>query len=342
MGNVSTAFLPTGAQTCSSRCNAVSVGPPPGGGIPAAHVSWWVCGLGGPRPQSLAHWVHPSHGVCMRHGDLSVPRFSPSLSHPWHPGTCQQDPALSTMSSMSPESFVSSVVHAHLCVHVFVRRTQESCSISVLCGQMKVGLFLLSLCFSLSFFLFPPHPHRTLPSTQTLISQISEKVGPFHFLSIYSSPIDGMLLSVGTRGLNQVPLGSLQPYLPTSWALPCVVWASRRAGPGVGGQAPLPCMFLWLGSPMHLVPACPFSWAALLGWLGMHGAWHTTAPYLCAWARPAVCSRWHSGGFRELLRPLVLCVYLWGLLQTPTHLNSMFAQAQLKPLGRWRGKANLE
>lgn len=52
---------------------------------------------------------------------------------------------------MSPESFVSGVVRAHR-VHVRVRGAQESCLVSVLCGQMKVGLFLLSLCFSLSFF----------------------------------------------------------------------------------------------------------------------------------------------------------------------------------------------
>lgn len=89
-----------------------------------------------------------SRGVCVRHGGPPVLPFQPSLSRPWHPGTCQWDPAQSTVSSMSPESFVSCVVR----VHVRVRGAQESCLVSVLCGQMKVGLVLLSLCFSLSFF----------------------------------------------------------------------------------------------------------------------------------------------------------------------------------------------
>lgn len=155
-------------------------------------------------------------------------------------------------------------------------------------------VFTLSVFF-LVFFLFPPHPHRTLPSTQTLISQISEKVGPFHFLSIYSSPVDGMRPSVGTSRLGQLPQARSSHACPPVF----VVWPGGQAGPGVGGQAPLPCMFLLLGSLTHHVSACPHSWASLQGWLGRHGAWHETAPHLCARARPAVCSRWSSGMVRS-------------------------------------------
>lgn len=111
--------------------------------------AWGGCGLGGPLPQSPALWVDQSHGVCV--GACLCPNSTlpvlPLVSQHL-PG---RDSALSTVSSMSPESFVSAW-SARTCVHVRVRGAQESCLVSVLCGQMKVGLFLLSLCFSLSFF----------------------------------------------------------------------------------------------------------------------------------------------------------------------------------------------
>lgn len=78
-------------------------------------------------------------------------RLCPTPTPPCPPPR-RQDPALSTVSSMSPESFVSGLVRAHLRARACVCGAQESCLVSVLCGQMKVGLFLLSLCFSLSFF----------------------------------------------------------------------------------------------------------------------------------------------------------------------------------------------
>lgn len=78
----------------------------------------------------------------------------------------------------------------------------------------------------------------------------------------------------------------------------------------MGGQAPLPRMFLLLGSLMHLISACPLSWAPLQGWLGRHGAWHEAAPHLCARARPDVCSRWSSGEVVGAVRAIVLYVYL--------------------------------
>lgn len=58
------------------------------------------------------------------------------------------------------------------------------CALCGLCVTYTCSfLFLLSLCFSLSFYylviLIAP------PSNQTSISQISEKVGPFHFLPRY-------------------------------------------------------------------------------------------------------------------------------------------------------------
>lgn len=168
-----------------------------------APVPWWVCGLGGPRlePSSLGL---SSHGVCVRHGGPPVLPFHPSLSRPWHPGTCQRDLALSTVSSMSPESFMSGVVRAHLRARACAWGTRVLSRVRAVWADEGWPVFTLSV-FLLVFFLFPPHPHRTLPSTQTLISQISEKVGPFHFLSIYSSPVDGMLPSVGTSGLGQLP-----------------------------------------------------------------------------------------------------------------------------------------
>lgn len=100
-----------------------------------------------PEPSSLSR--SEPWGVCR---GLPVPHSHPSPSYSWCPSTCRGgDSALSTVSSISPESFVSAW-SARTCVHVRVRGAQESCLVSMLCGQMKVGLFLLSLCFSLSFF----------------------------------------------------------------------------------------------------------------------------------------------------------------------------------------------
>lgn len=181
----------------------------------------WAGGALTPEPSSLGL---SSRGVCVRHGGLPVLPFHPSLSRPWHPGTCQWDPALSTVSSMSPESFVSGVVRAHLRARACAWGTRVLSHVRAVWADEGWPVFTLSV-FLLVFFLFPPHPHRTLPSTQTLISQISEKVGLFHFLSIYSSPVDGMLPSVGTSGLGQLP------WARSSQACPPVGLCSALFGP---------------------------------------------------------------------------------------------------------------
>lgn len=96
-------------------------------------------------------------------------------------------------------------------------------------------VFTLSV-FLLVFFLFPPHPHRTLPSTQTLISQISEKVGPFHFLSIYSPPVDGMSRQLGPAGL--VSSLSLTPAVPARQSAVLVIGSAGRQDQGWVGRSP--------------------------------------------------------------------------------------------------------
>lgn len=192
-------------------------------------------------------------------------------------------------------------------------------------------VFTLSV-FLLVFFLFPPHPHRTLPSTQTLISQISEKVGPFHFLSIYNSPIDGMLLSVGTSG-SASSSGSPQSGPPARRALCSVVWAGRRAGPGAGGQVPLPRMFLLLGSLTPHVSACPLSWAPLLGRSGGRGAWHETGPAFV----PGPGQLSAPGGAPECLgagRAGVLRAHLRGRPEHPAHVGPSSAETP----GQMKGK----
>lgn len=134
------------------------------------------------------------------------------------------------------------------CVHVCVRGgTGVSSRLRAVWADEGWPVFTLSV-FLLVFFLFPPHLHRTLPSTQTLISQISEKVGPFHFLSIYSSPVDGTRLSVGPSGLSQLP--QARCAVPACQSL---VWAGGQAGPGVGGQAPdLHVPAAWVPGAPHI------------------------------------------------------------------------------------------
>lgn len=129
---------------------------------------------------------------------------------------------------MSPESFVSGVVRAHLRALECAWGTRVLSRFRAVWADEGWPVFTLSV-FLLVFFLFPPHPHRTLPSTQTLISQISEKVGPFHFLSIYSSPVDGMLPSVGTGGHGRLLRAR------SSQACPPVRLCSLLFGPA-GGQ----------------------------------------------------------------------------------------------------------
>lgn len=180
------------------------------------------------------------------------------------------DSALSTASSMSPESFVSGVVRAHLCARACAWGPGVlSCLRAVWAGE-GWPVFTLSV-FLLVFFLFPPHPHRTLPSTQTLISQIREKVGPFHFLSIYRSPVDGMLPPVGTSGHGQLP--GLAPAWPARQSGSAVYCLGQKAGRTRGGWAvPLAPHVPAAWVPDTPVSACSFSWAALQGWASLvHG-----------------------------------------------------------------------
>ena len=178
-----------------------------------------------------------------------------------------------------------------------------------------------SLCVSPCLFLFPPHPHRTLPSTQTLISQISEKVGPFHFLSIYSSPIDGTLPSVGTSGLGQLPRArSSQACLPVG--LCCLLF-----GPAGGqdqewvGMPPCTACFCCLVpdkpcvcmSPQQGSPAGVFRWAWCM-------ARSCTSP-LCPGRASCLFQvefRYSCGNCKSRS---ALCVPV-GPSTTPSHLNS--------------------
>lgn len=150
------------------------------------------------------------------------------------------------VSSMSPESFVSGVVRAHLWARACAWGTRVLSRFRAVWADEGWPVFTLSV-FLLVFFLFPPHPHRTLPSTQTLISQISEKVGPFHFLSIYSSPIDGMPPSIGTSGLGQLfRLAPVRPARPSGSALPLFELAGGQ-DQGWVGRPPCPACFCCLG-----------------------------------------------------------------------------------------------
>lgn len=125
-------------------------------------------------------------------------------------------------------------------------------------GRLRLACFTLSV-FLLVFFLFPPHPHRTLPSTQTLISQISEKVGPFHFLPIYSSPVEGCSCQWGPAGsFCSLRLAPVRPA-PSAPSKLCSELGAVRAG--------LPALHVpLLGSLRHHIPACPLSW--LPCWVG--------------------------------------------------------------------------
>lgn len=157
-------------------------------------------------------------------------------------------------------------------------------------GRWRLACFY-SLCVSPCLFLFPPHPHRTLPSTQTLISQISEKVGLFHFLSIYSWPTD-CARQLGPAGLvSSLRLAPAVPARQLASAHHCLGWLAGRTRDGWAGL--LPCMPLLLESLMHCVSACPLSQAPLLEWPRMHDAWQKTAPHHCTQARLAVCT-WSS------------------------------------------------
>lgn len=115
---------------------------------PRALEGLWAGGALTPEPSSLGL---SSRGVCVRHGGPPVLPFHPSLSRPWHPGTCQWDPALSTVSSMSPESFVSGVVRAHLRARACAWGTRVLSRVRAVWADEGWPVFTLSV-FLLVFF----------------------------------------------------------------------------------------------------------------------------------------------------------------------------------------------
>jgi hypothetical protein len=146
---------------------------------------------------------------------------------------------------------------------------------------MKIGLFLLSLCFSLSFFIPSSSSSHSAINPNSHLSDQREGwsfslLTHLQFVCRRDVPVNR-----DQRAWSD-PLGLLQPCLPACWPLLLSVWAGRQAGRTRDGWAgPLPCMFLLLESLMHHVSACPLSQASLLEWLLRHGAWHEIALHLC-------------------------------------------------------------
>lgn len=141
------------------------------------------------------------------------------------------------------------------CVHVCVRGAQESCLVSVLCGQMKVGLFLLSLCFSLSFFyslliliaLCHQPKLSSLRSARRLV-----------FFTSYPSTVRPPTVprQLGPAGLvNSLRLAPAMPARQLASAHHCLGWLAGRTRDGWAGL--LPCMLLLLESLMHCVCMSP-------------------------------------------------------------------------------------
>lgn len=102
---------------------------------------------------------------------------------------------------------------------------------------MKLGLFLLSVFFLVFFYsllIFIALCHQT---KQTFISQISEKVGPFHFLSIYSTTRQMGLSSRERRAISERG-GCPKDWLPS------------RHGHGVPGEI---CLLFAVALVMALI-----------------------------------------------------------------------------------------
>lgn len=252
---------------------------------------WWLVCLVGlwagwaltPEPSSLGL---PEPWGASEAWVLPVPHFHATPPRPWHPSPCPGDSALSTVSSMSPESFVSGVVCAPLRARACAG-ARESCLVSVLCGQMRVGLFLLSLCFSLSFFyslliliaLCHQPKLSSLRSARRLVlfTSYPPTVRPPMGGSRQSGPV-GATSSLG-----------LAPARPACRSGSAVCRLGRQAGRTRGGRAcPLHCMFLLLGSLMSLASACPLSRAPLQGCRA--GMVHGTQPHFTSVPRPGQLS----------------------------------------------------
>lgn len=174
------------------------------------------------------------------------------------------------------------------CVHVCARGAQESCLVSVLCGQMKVGLFLLSLCFSLSFFYSSSSSSHSAINPNSHLSD--QREGWSFSLLTHLQFAHRLCPSVGTSGLGQLPQARSSRACPPVGLCSSVCGLAGRQDQGWVGRPSALHAPAALESPTHCVSACPLSQAPLLERPRMHGAWHKTAPHLCTQARLALCS----------------------------------------------------
>lgn len=191
-----------------------------------------------------------------------------------------------------------------------------------------------SLCFSLSFFISSSSSSHSAINPNSHLSDQREGWSfslliHLQFAHRRDAPVHR------ERRARSAPQAPVRPARPLGSALHCL--GGQRAGPVVGGQAPLPRMFLLLGSLTPHMSACPLSWAPLLGRSGGHGAWPKTGPCLCAQARPALCSRWSSGVVVGAVRAVGLYTYLWSLPQSPSPKIHV-CPSSVETAGKMKGK----
>lgn len=119
-------------------------------------------------------------------------------------GPAAAAPALSTVSSMSQSLVLCERHGPRTCVHVRVRGACKSCLISVLCGQVKVGLFY-SLCVSPCLFFIPSSSssHSAINPNSHLSDQ--REGWSFSLLTHLQFARRGVLLPVGTSRLVLFP-----------------------------------------------------------------------------------------------------------------------------------------
>lgn len=216
----------------------------------------------------------------VRHGGLSVPHLHPSR---FAPGTCWRAPALSAVSSMSPESSVSGVVRVRLRARARVRGGTGVSSRLRAVWADEGGLFLLSLCFSLSFFyslliliaLCHQPKLSSLRSARRLVLFTS-------YPSTARRPLTRWPISRDQRA-RSAPSGPSSHACPHQWASAprCL---GRQAGRTRGGWAyPCPACLL-LGAPRCLCLHVPL--AGLLCWGGRADIVHGTRLHPSLLPRP--------------------------------------------------------
>lgn len=175
--------------------------------------------------------------MCVRHGGLPVPHFHPSLS-PLVSQHLPGDSALSTVSSMSPESFVSGVVRAHLCARACAWGTRVLSRFRAV-GRWRLACFY-SLCVSPCLFFIPSSSssHSAINPNSHLSDQREgwsfSLLTHLQFARRWDAPVSR------DQRARPTPLGSLQPGLPSRRAVLSVDQAGRRAGPGWVGRPPCP------------------------------------------------------------------------------------------------------